>query len=161
MQDTATRTAVDATFGRAPTFTSDVGFTLILSDDKKAFTAAFSGLTCNIDGPSSPPIVTRAFSFALPLSGAVPGSEIPFFVSGFVLSQKGANGHLVFSVNDQSIVADFPGNSDNSFVQQLKYRVGDATEARITVFLSADRDSTSGAAINLNVTTIDTDIVQH
>ena len=36
------------------------------------------------------------------------GMEIPFFVSGFVLSQEGANGHLLFSVNDQSMVVDFP-----------------------------------------------------
>jgi hypothetical protein len=160
MHDVATKNAVGATFG-APTFQSEVGFSIAVSPDKKAFTAAFSGLAANIDGKSAPPIVTRAFSFAVPLSGADPGSEIPFFVSGFVLSEKGANGHLAFSVNDQTIVADFPGNSNNSFVQQLKYKVGDATEARITVFLAADRDSTSDSGIALNVTTIDTDIVKH
>ena len=61
--------------------------------------------------------------------------EIPFFVSGFVLSQKGVNGHLLFSVNDQTMVVDFPENSNNDFVQQLKYKVGDASELRISVFL--------------------------
>jgi hypothetical protein len=168
MQDTATKSsatpalgACDATFGQAATFNSDVGFSLAVSPDKKAFTATFSGLTVNMDGRSSAPMVSRAFSFALPLTAADPGQEIPFFVQGFVLSEKGANGHLVFTVNDQSIVADFPGNSDNAFLQQMKYRVGDATEARITVYLAADRDSTSGSAINLNVTAIDTDIVKH
>jgi len=168
MQDTATKSsaipalgAYDATFGQAATFNSDVGFSLAVSPDKKAFTANFSGLTVRIDGESSAPMVSRAFSLALPLTGADPGQEIPFFVQGFVLSEKGANGHLVFTVNDQSIVADFPGNSENEFLQQIKYKVGDATEARITVFLAADRDSTSNSAINLNVTAIDTDIVKH
>jgi hypothetical protein len=168
MQDTATNSsatpapgASDAVFGQAATFNSDVGFVLDVSSDKKAFTASFSGLAVSLDGKSSAPIVSRAFSFALPLTGADPGMEIPFFVQGFVLSGKGANGHLVFTVNDQSIVADFPGSSKNDFLQQINYRVGDATEARITVFLAADRDSTSDSAINLNVTAIDTDILKH
>jgi hypothetical protein len=59
-------------------------------------------LAVSLDATGSAPIVTRVFSFALPLSGAEPGMEIPFFVSGFVLSQEGANGHLLFSVNDQT-----------------------------------------------------------
>jgi len=87
--------------------------------------------------------------------------EIPFFVSGFVLSQEGANGHLLFSVNDQSMVVDFPINSNNDFVQQFKYKVDSASELRISVFLLADRDSKSGAAVNLNVLTIDTDTARH
>ena len=33
----------DTTFG-GPTFNSDVGFNIAFSDDKKAFTATFSGL---------------------------------------------------------------------------------------------------------------------
>jgi hypothetical protein len=44
---------------------------------------------------------------------------------------------------------------------KLKYKVGDATEARMTGFLAADRVSTSESAINLNVSAIDTDIVKH
>ena len=98
--------ANNTTFG-GPTFNSDVGFDIGFSDDKKAFTATFSGLVVSLDATGSAPIVTRVFSFALPLSGADPGMEIPFFVSGFVLSQEGANGHLLFSVNDQSMVVDF------------------------------------------------------
>ncbi len=149
----------DTTFG-GPTFNSDVGFNIDISDDKKAFTATFSGLVVSLDAGSAP-IVTRAFSFALPLSGASPGVEFPFFVSGFVSSQEGANGHLLFSVNDQSMVVDFPKNSDNDFVQQFNYKVGSASELRISVFLLADRDSKSGAAVNLNVLAIDTDTVKH
>ena len=131
--------ANNTTFG-GPTFNSDVGFDIGFSDDKKAFTATFSGLVVSLDATGSAPIVTRVFSFALPLSGADPGMEIPFFVSGFVLSQEGANGHLLFSVNDQSMVVDFPKNSDNDFVQQFNYKVGSASELRISVFLLADRD---------------------
>jgi len=152
---------VDATFGQAPTFNSEAGFSIAVSPDKKAFTATFSGLAVSIDGKSSAPIVTRTFSFSLPLSGADPGLEIPFFVSGFVIAEKGANGHLVFSVNDQTIVADFSVDSKNEFLQQLKYKVGDSTEVRITIFLLADRDSTSNSAVHLNVTAIDTDVIKH
>ena len=156
--------ANNTTFG-GPTFNSDVGVDIGISDDKKAFTATFSGLGTRRSRcqprTGSPPIVTRVFSFALPLSGADPGMEIPFFVSGFVASEEGANGHLLFSVNDQSMVVDFPKNSDNDFVQQFNYKVGSASELRISVFLLADRDSKSGAAVNLNVLAIDTDTAKH
>ena len=131
--------ADDAKFA-APTFESDVAFTVDISSDKKAFTAAFNGLGVKL---------------------AAPDLEIPFFVQGFVLAEKGSNGHLVFSVNDQTVVADFPSGSDKSFVQQLKYKAGWSNEVRITIFLLADRDSASDAGVSLNVTTIDTDIAKH
>jgi hypothetical protein len=149
-----------ATFG-GPTFNSDVGFSIGLSDDKQAFTVLFSGLVVNLGEKGSTPIVTRTSSFSLPLSGAAPDLVIPFFVGGFVLTEMGANGHLLFSVNEQSIVIDFPGSSKTDFVKQLNYTVGNASELRITVFLSADRDSTSDAAMNLNVLSIDTDASKH
>jgi hypothetical protein len=155
--------AGDATFGQAPTFNTDVDFSLNVSPDKKAFTMAFDNLVVGIDGKSSAPIATRIFSFVLPLSGADPGLEIPFSVSGYIFTDKGANGHLIFSVNDQTTVADFTANSDKDFIQQLKYKVGSASEARITVFLLADRDSTSASTVRLNVLAIDagTDILNH
>jgi hypothetical protein len=79
----------DATFGPGATFNTDVGFDIALSQDKKAFTATFSGLEAIIDGKSAPPIVTRAFSFSIPLAHAEPGQEIPFFVSGFAVAERG------------------------------------------------------------------------
>jgi len=149
----------DAVFGQAATFNTDVGFSLDVSPDKKAFTAAFSGLAISHDVRSTP-IVTRMFSFTLPLSGVDYGVEIPFFVQGFVFSEKGANAHLVFSINDQTTVVDFPENSDTSFLQQLNYSVGSASEIRLTLILFADRDSKSQAQANLTVDTIDTDAAQ-
>jgi hypothetical protein len=151
----------DATFGPGPTFTTDVGFDIALSPDKKAFTALFSGLEAIIDGKTAPPIVTRVFSFSIPLTDAKPGQEIPFFVSGFAVAEKGANAQLVFSVNDQSSMAYLPTKSDEGFVHQLQYKATDAAEAKITVFLLANRDSKSDAAVHLNVTAIDTDITKH
>jgi len=151
--------ATDAAFGQAAKFTSDVGFNLAVSDDKKAFTASFSGLEVVLEGKSAPPIATRVFSFTIPLSGTDAWQEIPFAVQGFVASEKEASAHLVFTVNNQSTVMDFPANSNTSFMQQLKYKPEDgAAETRITVFLLADRDSTSDSAVHVNVSTIDTDM---
>ena len=146
----------DAVFGQAATFNTDVGFSLDVSPDKKAFTATFGGLEISL-GPESTPVVTRMFSFTLPLSGVDYGAEIPFFVQGFVFCEKGANAHLVFSINDQTTVVDFPENSDTSFLQQLNYSVGSASEIRLTLILFADRDSKSKAQAKLTVDTIDTD----
>jgi len=111
-----------------------VEFALAVSDDKKAFTATFSGLAVSLDPKSSTPVAARVFTFVLPLSGATPDTEIPFFVSGFVFSEEGGNGHLIFSINDQTMVTDFPGNSDQSFVQQLKFNIGSASEVRLNRF---------------------------
>jgi hypothetical protein len=151
----------DATFGQAPTFNTDTGFMLALSPDKKAFTATFSGLEVIIEGKSAPPIVTRVFSFSIPLADAKPGQEIPFFVSGTAEFEKGANAQLVFTVNDQSMTAYFPAQSKEGFVHRLNYKATDATEARVTVFLLANRDSKSGASVFVNVSAIDTDIAKH
>ncbi len=157
----------NATFDPALTFNTDVGFDLVLSPDKKAFTATFGGLEAIIDGTSAPPIVTRAFSFSIPLKGTEPGQEIPFFVQGTAELEKGANAHLVFTVNDQSTMAYLPAGSKDGaafkdgFVHQMIYKATDAAEARVTVFLLVNRDSKSGAGAYLNVSTIDTDIVKH
>jgi hypothetical protein len=153
--------ANDATFGPGITFNTDVGFDIAISPDNKAFTALFGGLEANIDGNSAPPIVTRTFSFSVPLKNAKPGQEIPFFVSGFSTAETGANAHLIFTVNDQSMVAYLPGESKEGFVHRLTYKATDATEAKITVFLLANRDSKSNAAVHLNVSAIDTDITRH
>jgi len=106
-------------------------------------------------------MVSRRIFFALPLTGADPGQEIPFFVQGFVLSEKGRTDiwYLPSTIRASSLI--FRVIPENAFLQQMKYRVGDATEARLPFYLAADRDSTSGSAINLNVTTIDTDIDKH
>ena len=148
----------DAAFGQAATFNTDVGFSLAVSPDKKAFTATFGGLEVTIEGTSAAPIATRVFSFSVPLSGTDPGQEIPFTVQGHSASEKEATAHLVFSVNDQTTVVDFPVNSESSFVQQLKYKAGNAADARITVFLLANRDFKSGSGVQVNVASIDADL---
>jgi hypothetical protein len=150
----------DATFGLAPTFNTDTGFMLALSPDKKAFTATFSGLEAILEAKSTP-IVTRTFSFAIPLVDTEPGEEIPFFVQGTAEFESGANVHMVFTVNDQSTTAYFPAPSKEGFVHRLNYKVTDAKEARVTVLLLASRDSKAGVEAYLNVSTIDTDITKH
>jgi hypothetical protein len=153
--------ASDFAFGRAPTYSSDVGFMLAVSDDKKAFTATFSGLVVTIGPKSVTPFATRVFSFVLPVSDAAADAYIPFFVSGHVAGEDGANAHLVFSVNDRTTVADFSGSVEESFIHELEFKVGSAREVRLTVFLLADHDSKSDAQVSLNVTTIDTDLAKH
>ena len=79
-------------------------------------------------------------------------------MQGHSASEKEASAHLVFSVNDQTTVVDFPVNSESSFVQQFKYKAGNAADARITVFLLADRDSRSNSGVQVNVATIDAEL---
>ena len=153
--------AEGAVFGGAK-YHSDVSLGFDLSPDKKAFTATFDGLEVRIDGPASiPPVQTRAYSFVLPMSNAGADEEIPFFVQGYVINQKGGAARLVFVVNGQVSVSNFPYEADNSFLEQFKVKAGAAKECRITVFLLAERDSASGASVYLNVASIDTDLLKH
>src|SRR5574337_832609 len=149
--------AGSAAFGPVK-FNTDVGFVLDLSDDKQAFTASFAGLAVSINDAGAPPIVTRGFSFVLPLSGVDAGTDIPFAVSGFAGVEAGASAHLIFVVNETATSADFPEHSDGGYVKQFDYKAGAAAELRISVLLVASRDSTTHAAAMVTVSTTDTDL---
>lgn len=147
-------------FGQAPTYHSDVQFELGVSPDKHAFTLTFGNLQVAVQsGKSSAPTATRLFYLALPLEDGGKGVEIAFRVSGFVLTLEGATGTMVFSVNGKTIVADHPANSEQSYVQELKFKAETASECRLGVFLLAGRDSNnSNAEAILNVLSIDAEI---
>ena len=147
-------------FEKAPSHTSDVGFGLDVSPDKQAFTLTFGNLQAAVrSGGALPPMATRLFELALPLEDGGTGVEIAFTIQGFVLTPEGATGTMVFSVNGQSVVADFPGKSDQSFQQQLKFAADTPSECRLCVFLVAGRDSKKpDVEAYLNVTAIDATI---
>jgi hypothetical protein len=157
----------NATFDPALTFNTDVGFDLALSPDKKTFTATFGGFEVIIGATSASPIVTRVYSFSIPLKDTEPGQEIPFFVQGFAELGKGTSAHLVLAVNDQSAMAYIPpGLKDDApirdgFVHQLNYKATGAAEAKVTIFLLVNRDSKLGSGAYLNVSSIDTDATRH
>ena len=144
----------DATFDSAP-FNSGEGFDIVFEPGNTVFGAGFGGLAVDLGAKGTAPIVTRAFSFAVKLSSADPGSEIPLRVQGFAKTGSGVGAHLLLSVNDQTMVVDFPENSDNSFLKILNYKVGAESDLRITTFLVVDRDSTSDEGASLTVSTID------
>jgi hypothetical protein len=149
------------TFGQIPAYQSDESFQLGVSDDKRALTLTFSDLQATVGGSkSSAPRSTRVFSLGLPLEGDEKRVEIEFTVQGFILALEGATGSLVCSVNGQTTVADFPGASEQSLVQTLKFSAETPSEARLCVFLLVGRDSSNAnAEAHLNVTSIDAEIL--
>jgi hypothetical protein len=149
--------ANDKGFGAA-TYDTDVGFELNISDDMQAFTATFAGLETSIDSKSSPPVASNSFSFVVPLSGLDAGAEITFSLQGTYKREAAANGHLIISVNEQAAVLNLPAKSDDTYVQQFKYKTGSSPECRVTVVLLADRETKSGASVYLNVSSIDASI---
>src|SRR5262245_13776765 len=149
------------TFGQIPTYQSDENFELAVSDDKRALTLTFSDLKATVGGGKSPASMsTRMFSLVLPLEGDEKRVEIEFIVQGFTLALEGASATMVCSVNGQTTVADFPGKSDQSFVQKLKFAAESPSECRLCVFLLVGRDSrNANAEAFLNVTSIDAEIL--
>jgi hypothetical protein len=149
-------------FGQTPTFQSDEPFVLDVSDDKRALTLTFSEFEVSVGSSQSPaPMSTRAFFLVLPLEGYDERVEIEFFCSNaFVLTTEGATATLVFSVNGQTTVADFPANSEQSFIQPLKFTAPSPSECRLCVFLLVGRDSkNSNSEAFLRVPAIDAEIL--
>jgi len=148
-------------FGQMPAYRSDKKFELDVSDDKRALTLTFSDLQTTVGGGKSPaPMSTGMFSLVLPLEGDERRVEIEFIVQGFALAPEGATATMVCSVNGQTTVADFPGSSDQSFVQKLKFTAETPSECRLNVFLLVGRDSrNANAEASLNVNSIDAEIM--
>jgi hypothetical protein len=149
------------TFGQIPTYHGDENFELNVSDDKRALTLTFSDLKATVGGGKSPaPMCTRVFSLVLPLEGDEKRVEIEFIVQGFTLALESATATMVCSVNGQTTVADFPGSSDQSFVQKLKVAAETPSECRLHVLLLVGRDSRNpNAEASLNVNSIDAEIL--
>jgi hypothetical protein len=158
------------TFSQTPTFQSDEKFEprpthavtqLDVSDDGRALTLTFSAFEVTVGGSKSPaPTSIHAFSFVLPLEGYDNETvEIDFHVQGFVATTEGATATMMLSVNGQTTVADFPANSEQSYLQSLKFTARSPTECRLSVFLLVGRDSTnSDAEAFLNTLSIDANI---
>ena len=149
------------TFGQIPTC-----FELDVTDDKRALTLTFSDLQVAVGGSNSTaPMSTRVFSLVLPLEGDKKDKdekrvEIEFIVQGSILSLEGATATLVCSVNGQTTVTDFPGASEQGFVQKLKFEAEAPSEARLCVFLLLGRDSSNtNAEAHMNVSAIDVEIL--
>jgi hypothetical protein len=110
------------TFGRTPTYQTDEELDLALSDDRRALTLRFSEFEVSVGGGSSP-TSTRAFCLVLPLEGGDDETtEIEFIVTNaLVVTTEGATATMVLSVNGQTLVADFPANSDQGVEAWLKF----------------------------------------
>lgn len=149
------------TFGQIPAYQSDEKFELDVSDDKRALTLTFSDLRATVGGGKSlAPMSTRMFSLVLPLEGGEKRVEIEFIVQGFILAREGATATMVCSINGQTTVADFPGRSDQGFLQKLKFAAETPSECRLYVFLLVGRDSrNANAEAFLNVNSIDAEIL--
>ncbi len=160
------------TFGDSPSFKSAENFDYAASPDKKAFTITFNGFEATVAADKLPaaatgrmrgeksntPVTTRAVSIVIPLAGSK-RIRTSLFASGFALTGKAASATLVFNVNGHNIVRNFPAGENREFIQRLDYRSTSATELRLTLFLIAEGDSTSGdASAFVNVSTIDTDV---
>jgi hypothetical protein len=149
------------TFGQIPTYQSDAQFEVGVSDDKRTLTLTFSDLQVTVGGSqSTAPLSTRTFSLVLPLEGDEKWGEIEFIVQGFVLTLEGATATLVCSVNGQTTVTDFPKNSEQSFVQKLKFAAKTPSEARLCMVLLLGRDSNkANAEAQLSVATLDAEML--
>ena len=148
------------TFGRIPRQKSGEKFEAGVSEDKRALTLTFSGLRVHVGGRSKASTSTRLFTLTLPLKGDEPRAEIEFTLDCFVITTAGATASLVCSVNGQTTVADFPENTDQSFLHTFKLAAETPSEARLCVLLLVGRDSTNlDAEADLSVSSLDAELL--
>ena len=148
-----------AAFGSGWTGRGDNGFDLAVSGDGQAITLTFAEIEADVDAGKSPELfAARVFSAVLPIDGdgAV---DIAFRAQGFAAASKGATAYAVLSVNGQSTVLQFSGDTDESFLQQLIVANGPASPCHLVVVAVVERDPAyPDAAATLRPSTVDAEI---
>jgi len=149
------------TFGEIPTNQGTEQFDSNVSPDKRALTLTFSAFEVTVGKNKSPAnMSSKVFSLVLPVQGDGKSVEMEFIVQGFCLTPEGATATMICTVNGQTTVADFPGNSNESIQKTLKFTAPSASECRLTVFLLVGRDAKkSGVEAYLNVNAIDAEFL--
>ncbi|HEU0218810.1 MAG TPA: hypothetical protein VFQ90_19285 [Stellaceae bacterium] len=155
------------TFGPKPSY-QDYGreFDYAPSGDGRALTIAFSAdgpLQAQIVDDGDPAISSAAFSLAVPLEGSTGEKvEIEFSLTGLAKTSGGGTATMMLSVSGQSIVVDFPTDTDQDLIDQKRVVTftaeNGASECRVSVFLLVGRDSPSGSAF-LNASTIEAEFL--
>ena len=147
------------TFGRGPTYQSGEGPQLAVSEDKKAFTLTFSNLQAAVVDSGETAVAMRAFALVLPLEGDDKKATITFAINAGVVTKAAATATLVFDVNGQTAVSNFPANTDLTHVQSLKVTADMPFQCRMSVWIVAGRDvKKRESAAFLNVIAIDAEI---
>ena len=153
----------DATFGPGPTFTTDVGFDIALSPDKKAFTATIQrprGHHRRQIGAADRD--TRLL--VLHPADSTPSPDRKFRSSFRALPSPKRGRTLTCVFTRQRPVVDClsaePSRTRASSISS-NTRLRTRLRPKSPYFLLANRDSKSDAAVHLNVTAIDTDIAKH
>ncbi len=152
--------SADLQFGPSLTYTSEKSLDYAVSDDKKAFQINLNEFGLGENGkPPEHPVLTRALSVVVPMTGAKPGREIMIHFSGLALMNPGAHGLALFNINGKNHILTFdPSKKDKPIQETIKFKAGKGAEARITVIFVVDKEAgaTDGAGY-LRLTTIQTD----
>lgn len=140
-------------FGKAVTYQAGSQFDLAVSDDGLALTATYSDMQAQIGNKASgAPLATKLSSFVLPLTGYAKGVDLRFRFQGHVLTTSRASGHVVYGVNEKTLLVNMESHTDESFTHELNYQAGRASEVRVNVFLFVENDSQAedfGASLTL------------
>ena len=145
-----------ATLGDKPTYQSDGNAAYALSPDKKAFTLIFSNV--EVRANASKPVATHTYSIVLPVQGGAISSVL--IIQGYVNTQAGAQGTLIFDVNGKITAEKFTSKLDKSFLTKIEYQAAAPSELRMTVVLIVERDpkAPNGGEGYLVVDAIDSDL---
>jgi hypothetical protein len=133
-----------AAFGAGWTGSGDNGFDISISDDGQAFTLRFAEIEVDVgNGKSDDLFAARVFSAVLPLEGDGDDVSIAFAAQGYAFTSKGASGYALLSINGQTAVQQFSGETDQDFVQPLTVTAAPGSPCYLVVVAVVQRDPAS------------------
>jgi hypothetical protein len=131
------------TFGKAPSYTSDVQFGHTLSPSHTSISILFTDFAVKIL-PGGPPVAARSLTISLPVAGMVSESTLTLDVRGAIVLATGTNGTFVFRVLGESHVLDpllDQGNDKSgNYTKSLKLKVPAGSEnLNITLIIAIEQ----------------------
>jgi hypothetical protein len=132
-----------ATFGKAPSYTSDVQFGHTHSPDHTSISILFTDFAVSIL-PGGPAVATRSLTISFPVLGVVSESALTIDVRGAVVLGPGTNVTFVLRVLGEAHVLDpllDQGNEKSgNYIKSLKLKVPAGNEnLNITLIIAIEQ----------------------
>jgi hypothetical protein len=138
---------------RFGTVTSEDSTTTIdVAPDGQALTALFSDL----EADSQKGVLSNGTRMVMPLTGGARNATIKVYASGYVFTRH-AIARLSFTVNNQTIVQEFPSGTDHDFVLPIELPAIGGSAYQLSVAIDGQPSSHRGVAY-INVNAIDAGI---
>jgi hypothetical protein len=130
----------------------DSNSSIDVAPDGQALTALFSDL----EADSQKGVLSNGTRMVIPLTSGARNATIKVYASGYVFTRH-ATARLSFTVNNQTVVQEFPSGTDDDFVLPIELPAIGGSAYQLSVAIDGQPSSHRGVAY-INVSAIDAGI---